>query len=108
MRKILVLLTAGLLSSSIVFAAKNNFAESGRVMQHKHAQMQNIISINHANAQQLARLKGLGKKRARAIVVYRNQHGPFKTMGDLVKVKGVGKALLQRIHRRNPGKFRLS
>lgn len=52
------------------------------------------IDINTADVQTLAALKGIGPQKAQAIVEYRQKHGPFKSVGDLLKVKGVGEKTL--------------
>lgn len=52
------------------------------------------ININEANVETLATLKGLGQKKAEAIVAYRDQHGPFKTVEELLNVNGIGKGIL--------------
>lgn len=57
---------------------------------------QPIININTADADVLAHyLTGVGPKRAEAIVLYRKYHGPFKTLDDLTKVKGIGQKIIQ-------------
>lgn len=48
------------------------------------------VHLNQANVQQLQQLKGVGEKKARAIVEYREQHGPFKKIEELKQVKGIG------------------
>ncbi len=49
------------------------------------------VNINTADAQTIAKnLKGVGLKKAQAIVVYRKKNGPFKTVESLAKVKGIG------------------
>lgn len=49
------------------------------------------IDINTANSQSLASgLDGVGPAKAKAIVAYRKAHGPFKKVGDLTRVKGIG------------------
>ncbi|WP_218938239.1 ComEA family DNA-binding protein [Parashewanella tropica] len=48
------------------------------------------ININTATAEQLQSLKGIGKKKAAAIVEYRKKHGKFKSVADLKKIKGLG------------------
>lgn len=49
------------------------------------------VNINTASAQAIAKnLKGVGIKKAQAIVVYRKKHGNFKTIESLSKVKGIG------------------
>ena len=48
------------------------------------------VDINTADASTLAReLNGVGPARAQAIVAYRNEHGPFKTVDDLRLVKNM-------------------
>ena len=55
------------------------------------------ININTANIESLAKnIKGVGVKKAQAIVQYRKTHGPFKRVDDLVKVKGIGPKLLEK------------
>lgn len=49
------------------------------------------VDINSADASAIAAaLNGIGESKARAIVEYREQNGPFKSADELVKVKGVG------------------
>ena len=51
------------------------------------------ININTASAEAIARaMTGVGLKRARAIVTYRSENGPFKSVNDLSKVRGIGEA----------------
>ncbi len=48
------------------------------------------VDINSADAKALARgIDGVGMKRAEAIINYRNQHGAFKSVDDLARVRGV-------------------
>ena len=50
------------------------------------------VNINTADAATLARdLKGIGLKRAQAIVDYRTKNGPFRSADELALVKGIGK-----------------
>ncbi len=49
------------------------------------------VDINHADIQTIAAsLDGIGESKAKAIVDYRTQHGPFSKAEDLSAVKGVG------------------
>jgi len=49
------------------------------------------VDINTANAETLsAELDGVGMSKAKAIVEYRQKHGPFKNPEDLSLVKGIG------------------
>ena len=48
------------------------------------------VNINSADAPTLAaELKGIGDKKAQAIVEYREQNGAFSSVDDLQKVKGI-------------------
>ena len=55
------------------------------------------IDVNSATAEQLSEsLQGVGPQKAAAIIAYREQHGPFQTVQDLTKVKGIGDSLLDK------------
>ncbi|TXS96226.1 helix-hairpin-helix domain-containing protein [Parahaliea maris] len=55
------------------------------------------VNINSANAATLAaQLSGVGLSRAQEIVRYREMYGPFKSVDELVDVKGIGPATLDR------------
>lgn len=56
-----------------------------------------MVNINQASAEVLQEnLKGVGEKKAAAIVAYRNAHGAFKTLEELTEVKGIGEAILSK------------
>lgn len=63
------------------------------------------VDINHADATALATLKGIGAKKAAAIVAYRTAHGSFQSIDDLAHVKGIGKKSLVRLKNKNPGRL---
>lgn len=50
------------------------------------------VDLNSANQTQLEVVKGIGPVKAKAIVEYRTKNGPFKSVDDLQKVTGFGKA----------------
>lgn len=55
------------------------------------------VDVNSADAQMLAAsLQGVGPKVASAIVEYRKRHGPYKTVDDLLNVKGIGPKTLEK------------
>ena len=54
------------------------------------------IDINHANTKALTTLKGIGTKIAQNILEYRKKHGCFLSIEDIVKVKGIGKKILEK------------
>lgn len=54
------------------------------------------LNINVADVTALQRLRGIGAVKAQAIVDHRQTHGAFASVDELLEVKGIGKALLQR------------
>lgn len=55
------------------------------------------ININTASAEEISSaLKGVGMKKAQAIVAYRKSHGNFKTIDQLKEVKGIGDGTLNK------------
>ncbi|MGE0822001.1 MAG: ComEA family DNA-binding protein [Candidatus Binatia bacterium] len=54
------------------------------------------ININTADETTLMSVKGIGKSKAKAIIAHRDQHGPFKTVAELTKVKGIKEKSLKK------------
>ena len=58
-------------------------------------QTQQSLNINTANAEDISKaLKGIGIKKAQAIVEYRKNYGDFHHVDELTAVKGIGKSTL--------------
>lgn len=55
------------------------------------------VNINTADEQALQNLTGVGPSKAKAIVQYREEHGPFKSVDDLNNVSGIGDKSLEKI-----------
>ena len=54
------------------------------------------VNVNTADAKTLSEeLAGIGLARAQAIVEYRKANGPFRSVDDLLNVKGVGQRTLE-------------
>ncbi|TDQ59642.1 comEA protein [Mesocricetibacter intestinalis] len=55
------------------------------------------LNINTASAEEIQQaLVGIGAKKAQAIVDYRQQHGAFTAVEQLLEVKGIGNAILEK------------
>lgn len=55
------------------------------------------VDINSADAKTIAKsLSGIGEKKAEDIIKYRKENGPFKSIDDLSKVKGIGAKTIEK------------
>lgn len=69
----------------------------GAVSESTQSQTSKPILLNQADVDTLTQsFKGIGRKRAEAIIAYREANGGFKTIEDLALVKGIGKAFVDR------------
>lgn len=55
------------------------------------------INLNTASEEELRTLPGIGESKARAIAVYRNEHGPFARTEDLMQVSGIGTSTYEKL-----------
>lgn len=55
------------------------------------------VDLNKAGQAELESVKGIGPKKAKSILEYREKNGPFKSIDDLAKVKGFGKASVDKV-----------
>jgi competence ComEA-like helix-hairpin-helix protein len=55
------------------------------------------VDINRASAVELVQLPGIGPAIAQRIIVHRDSAGPFRTLDDLLAVRGIGPAILERL-----------
>lgn len=95
------LIFALLTSTSVVaFAAPEAKTDSGKpplVMGISSSVQSDKVDLNQADAPTLQReLAGVGEAKAKAIVAYRETNGPFSSVDELLEVKGIGKAILDK------------
>jgi competence protein ComEA len=81
------LLTSLLLLTTNVISAESKVTTNVEVMQQN-------VHLNKSTIDDLVTLKGIGHKKAQAIVTYRQQIGGFKSVSELIKVKGIGEKIL--------------
>jgi len=55
------------------------------------------ININEADAELLMTIPGIGEKRAGDIIAYREENGGFKTIEDIMEIKGIGTKTFEKI-----------
>jgi len=61
------------------------------------ADQNGLINVNTADVAALMGLPGIGEAKAKAIINYRNQFGPFRSKADLMNVKGIGPKILEKM-----------
>ena len=95
MRKINLPILLFIILSLICGVTELNASSKHKATSHQQLQIkQKNIDINTATVAQLQTLKRIGLKKAAAIVAYREQHGAFKSIDDLVKVKGLSQTIV--------------
>lgn len=60
-------------------------------------QLSGVVNINTASAEELQLLPGVGDTRAAAILESRKSQGGFKSVDELLAVKGIGPTMLERM-----------
>jgi competence protein ComEA len=55
------------------------------------------VDLNTATAEELDTLPGIGPATAAAILAYREQHGRFASVDELLEVRGIGEAKLEQL-----------
>ncbi|WP_058369859.1 ComEA family DNA-binding protein, partial [Psychrobacter sp. ENNN9_III] len=60
------------------------------------ARDQSTVNINRASEGELVSLNGIGSSKAQAIILYRDMFGDFKTVDELMKVKGIGAKTIEK------------
>jgi competence protein ComEA len=56
-----------------------------------------LVNVNVASAEELETLPGIGEVLAATIVQYREEHGPFTSVDQLMDVSGIGEVTLEEI-----------
>jgi competence protein ComEA len=59
--------------------------------------LQGVVNVNTASVEELQLLPGIGEARARAILEVREHKGGFRSVDELVEVKGIGAVALERL-----------
>jgi competence protein ComEA len=83
--------------ASSAYAADSSGSRQAPVAKVQSALVEDKVNVNTASADALSELlTGIGPKKAEAIVTYRETNGPFKSVDDLLNVKGIGQATLEK------------
>ena len=72
-------------------------ADSENARFNQGTDQQQRIDLNSATVEQLITLPGVGQSKAKAIIKYREEVGPFLEVAQLTQVKGIGEKMLNKI-----------
>lgn len=86
-----------LLLSSVLLTTTANLAFADTAKSKMSQKQITQVDLNTATIEQLVTLPGVGKKKAAAIIEYRTKKGKFKSVDELINVKGVGKKMLEKL-----------
>ncbi len=76
---------------------KNSDSGIGRNDSGAGTDVTGLIDINTASVEELCRLKGIGEKRAGDIIAYREEHGGFSSVEEIMNVKGIKTGIFEKI-----------
>lgn len=62
----------------------------------KNTLVNKLVNINTAGIKELSTLTGIGEAKAQKIIDYREANGGFKSIDEIMKVKGIGKATYEK------------
>ncbi len=81
-----------LFASCLIFTSHFTLADDNAP--YEVGEQKQVVHLNNSTVEQLLTLKGVGQKKAAAILAYREQMGAFKSVDELIKVKGIGEKVL--------------
>ena len=74
-----------------------NPAAVSTALQNQQQSEQKPVDLNSATAQELQKVPGIGEALAQRIVAFREEHGPFEKVDDLLNVRGIGATSLEKL-----------
>lgn len=97
---IYVLSTALLIGLLLLYGQRKGwFSPTPEIIKADPSDFDYRIDINRAHWTELALLPDIGQVRATSIVGYRETHGPFQEVNDLLSVPGISSTILERIRK---------
>lgn len=72
-------------------------AEASQSVSAEEQENREKVDINTADVAELTTLPGIGEVRAQAIIDYRQEHGPFRYVEELLQVAGIGESTLEEL-----------
>ena len=84
-------------SASKEIAVESGYLQKDMTEAEKGSKSANKVDLNTADEALLCTLPGIGESRAKSIIAYREEHGPFQTSEDVMKVSGIKEAAYEKI-----------
>jgi competence protein ComEA len=84
----------GRLNLAVVVEDQQQIIVPGRGVEGPNA---GLVNVNTADSETLQTLPGTGPVTADKIIAYREEHGPFGVVDDIIGVKGIGEATLEKL-----------
>lgn len=86
-----------LLILCFIFTSPSYAASEGQPTANKHEGITITVNVNTAGLEELSTLlTGVGEAKAQRIIDYRNEVGLFKTVDEIMNVKGIGPAFIEK------------
>jgi competence protein ComEA len=83
--------SAGMSQEAGILADDSAGAENARPVRQSKGDVTRLIDINVATKDELVALPGIGEAMAERIILYRDENGKFRSVEELMNVKGIGK-----------------
>jgi len=93
------IVAVGLAASLPATALVGEVTGPAAVLQSQSETRQEPVDINAATAEELQKIPGIGEALARRIIEFREEHGRFEKVDDLLNVRGIGVASLEKLRR---------
>jgi competence protein ComEA len=94
---VFALLTSASIAAIAAPAVKPEAGNAPLVLEVSPKAQSGKVDLNQADAPTLQReLSGVGEAKAKAVVTSRESNGPFASVDELLEVKGIGKAILDK------------
>ncbi|MBO4934489.1 MAG: helix-hairpin-helix domain-containing protein [Clostridia bacterium] len=101
--EIMAFALAAVFIAAAVFLAVRRFSSGDLVFKPtsstaKTVETEWVVNINTASAEELMMLDGIGEALAERIIDYRDEHGGFESVWDVVNVSGISRNMFNKIY----------
>lgn len=93
----IAILLCAIVASIFIYYQRYKEAQTYKFKKVSNEVHQYRININSAKLKELDNLPGIGPSMAQRIIDHRNQNGPFQSLDEITKVKGIGAKSFEKI-----------